>query len=111
MKKEGHPDYNNVVFVDVSTNREFPTRSTMKSKETKVLDGVEHFVIRREVTMDSHPAYTGEKRFRRHRRSRREVQHQVSVASKADGWFAPRDPSGSPGGFFIAHCANRASGW
>jgi len=63
MKKEGHPDYNPVVFVDVSTNREFTTRSTLKSKETKVIDGVEHFVIRREVTMDSHPAYTGEKRF------------------------------------------------
>jgi large subunit ribosomal protein L31 len=44
MKKEGHPEYNNVVFVDVSTNREFPTRSTLKSKETKVIDGVEHFV-------------------------------------------------------------------
>ena len=42
MKKEGHPEYNNVVFVDVSTNREFPTRSTLKSKETKVIDGVEH---------------------------------------------------------------------
>ena len=56
MKKEGHPEYNNVVFVDVSTNREFPARSTMKSKETKLIDGVEHFVIRREVTMDSHPA-------------------------------------------------------
>ena len=63
MKKEGHPEYHSVVFVDVSTAREFPTRSTMKSKETKVIDGVEHFVIRREVTMDSHPAYTGEKRF------------------------------------------------
>ena len=63
MKKEGHPEYNPVVFVDVSTNREFTTRSTLKSKETKVIDGVEHFVIRREVTMDSHPAYTGETRF------------------------------------------------
>ena len=39
MKKEGHLDYNPVVFVDVSTNREFPTRSTLKSKETKVIDG------------------------------------------------------------------------
>ncbi|MEI6284233.1 MAG: type B 50S ribosomal protein L31 [Opitutae bacterium] len=63
MKKEGHPEYHPVVFIDVSTGREFPTRSTIKSKETKVIDGVEHFVIRREVTMDSHPAYTGEKRF------------------------------------------------
>jgi large subunit ribosomal protein L31 len=63
MKKEGHPEYQPVVFVVVSTGREFPTRSTMKSKETKSIGGVEHFVIRREVTMDSHPAYTGEKRF------------------------------------------------
>jgi large subunit ribosomal protein L31 len=62
MKKEGHPEYNPVVFVDVSTNREFTTRSTLKSKETKAIDGVEHFVIRREVTMDSHPAYTGERK-------------------------------------------------
>ena len=63
MKKEGHPEYHPVVFIDVSTGHEYPTRSTLRSKETKVIDVVEHFVIRRDVTAASHPAYTGEKRF------------------------------------------------
>lgn len=58
-----HPEYNHVCFRDVSTGRDFLTRSTMKSKEKKTVDGVEYFVIARDVTADSHPAYTGEKRF------------------------------------------------
>jgi large subunit ribosomal protein L31 len=52
-----------VCFRDVSTGRKFLTRSTLRSKETETIDGVEYFVFAREVTADSHPAYTGEKRF------------------------------------------------
>jgi len=63
MKKEGHPEYNPVVFVDVSTGAKFYTKSTMKNKQTEELDGVTYSVIVRDVTADSHPAYTGEKRF------------------------------------------------
>ena len=63
MKKEGHPDYHPVCFVDVSTGRKFLTRSTMRSKQKETIEGVEHFVVVRDVTSDSHPAYTGEKRF------------------------------------------------
>jgi large subunit ribosomal protein L31 len=63
VKKEGHPDYHPVCFVDVSTGRKFLTRSTMRSKQKETIDGVEYYVIVRDVTSDSHPAYTGEKRF------------------------------------------------
>jgi len=63
VKKEGHPDYHPVCFVDVSTNRKFLTRSTMRSKQKETIDGVEYNVVVRDVTSDSHPAYTGEKRF------------------------------------------------
>ncbi len=63
MKKEVHPDYHPVCFVDVSTSRKFLTRSTMRSKQKEVIDGEEYFVVVRDVTSDSHPAYTGEKRF------------------------------------------------
>jgi len=63
VKKEGHPDYHPVCFVDVSTGRKFLTRSTMRSKQRETIDGVEYFVVVRDVTSDSHPAYTGEKRF------------------------------------------------
>ncbi|HTB63746.1 MAG TPA: type B 50S ribosomal protein L31 [Opitutales bacterium] len=63
MKKEGHPDYHPVCFVDVSTGKKFLTRSTMRSKQKETIDGVEYYVVVRDVTSDSHPAYTGEKRF------------------------------------------------
>ncbi len=63
MKKEGHPDYQPACFVDVSTGRKFLTRSTMRSKQKETIEGIEYNVIIRDVTSDSHPAYTGEKRF------------------------------------------------
>lgn len=63
MKKDIHPEYHPVCFVDVSTGRKFLTKSTMRSKQKETIDGVEYFVVVRDVTADSHPAYTGEKRF------------------------------------------------
>ncbi|MGF1484120.1 MAG: type B 50S ribosomal protein L31 [Opitutales bacterium] len=63
MKDSLHPSYHPVCFVDVSTGKRFLTRSTLKTKQTEVIDGVEHFMVVRDITMDSHPAYTGEKRF------------------------------------------------
>ncbi|HAW99381.1 MAG TPA: 50S ribosomal protein L31 [Opitutae bacterium] len=63
MKKDIHPNSNPVCFVDVSSGRKFVTESTAKSQKTENIDGVDHQVIVRDVTMDSHPAYTGEKRF------------------------------------------------
>ena len=62
MKAEGHPKLNNVCFLDVGTGRKFLTRSTLKSGRTEKIDGEDYFVIVRDITMDSHPAYTGEKR-------------------------------------------------
>ena len=62
MKAEGHPILNNVCFLDVATGRRFLTRSTMKSSRKEAIDGQEYFVVLRDITMDSHPAYTGEKR-------------------------------------------------
>jgi large subunit ribosomal protein L31 len=62
VKAEGHPTLNNVCFLDVSTGKRFLTKSTMKSIRKETIDGQEYFVVVRDVTMDSHPAYTGEKR-------------------------------------------------
>ena len=62
MKAEGHPSLNNVCFLDIGTGKRFLTKSTMKSARTEKIDGQDYFVIARDVTMDSHPAYTGEKR-------------------------------------------------
>jgi large subunit ribosomal protein L31 len=63
MKKEIHPTLNRVCFEDVSTKKQFLTWSTMSSNKKATIDGEEFFVIPRDITMDSHPADTGEKRF------------------------------------------------
>jgi large subunit ribosomal protein L31 len=62
VKAETHPKLNNVCFLDVATGKRFLTKSTMKSARKEQIDGEEYFIIVRDVTMDSHPAYTGEKR-------------------------------------------------
>jgi len=62
VKSEGHPALNHVCFLDIGTGKKFLTKSTMKSARTEKIDGKDYFVIVRDVTMDSHPAYTGEKR-------------------------------------------------
>lgn len=63
MKKDIHPNLNPVCFVDVSSGRKFITKSTASSKKQENIEGIDHHVLLRDVTMDSHPAYTGEKRF------------------------------------------------
>jgi len=62
MKADLHPQLNNVVFVDMATNAEFPTKSTMTSDKTKMINDEEYYVVSCSVTSDSHPAYTGEQR-------------------------------------------------
>jgi large subunit ribosomal protein L31 len=62
VKSEGHPVLNNVCYLDVSSGKRFLTKSTMKSARKEVIDGEEFFIVLRDVTSDSHPAYTGEKR-------------------------------------------------
>lgn len=63
MKKDIHPSNYPTCFVDVSTGRKFLTRSTMTSKKKETIDSVEYNVFVRDVTSDSHPVFTGEKRF------------------------------------------------
>lgn len=64
MKKDIHPEYKEVVFLDTSSDFKFLTKSTMTSKETiKWEDGNEYPVIKVEVSSASHPFYTGKKIF------------------------------------------------
>ncbi len=62
MKAETHPEYYPVIFVDVSTNDEIVTRSTMKSDETRDIDGVTHYVINCDITSFTHPFFTGKQK-------------------------------------------------
>lgn len=64
MKKEIHPQYNKVVFLDTTSDFKFLTKSTMTSDEKiKWEDGNEYPLIKIEVSSASHPFYTGKKIF------------------------------------------------
>ncbi len=63
MKKEGHPPYQDVLFVDSSTGFKFVCGSTMKPKEKENFEGKEYPVCRLPVSSASHPFFTGSKQF------------------------------------------------
>ncbi len=64
MRKDIHPDYKEVVFLDTTSDFKFLTKSTMTSDETiKWEDGNEYPLIKIEVSSASHPFYTGKKIF------------------------------------------------
>lgn len=63
MKPDIHPEYHPVLFVDAGAEFEFCSRSTMTSEETRQVDGIDHYVIRLEISSASHPFYTGKQHF------------------------------------------------
>jgi large subunit ribosomal protein L31 len=63
MKADIHPNYQAVVFQDVSSDFAFLTRSTAGSKEKiKWEDGNEYPLIKVEISSASHPFYTGKQK-------------------------------------------------
>jgi len=48
-----------VAFKDMSNGDVFLTRSTVNTRETEVIGGVEYPVVKLEITSTSHPFYTG----------------------------------------------------
>jgi len=62
MKADIHPDYHKVLFVDSATGKEWVTRSTLTSKDTKLVDGEELPVVKLEISSYSHPFWTGKMR-------------------------------------------------
>ena len=60
MKKDIHPNYREVVFVDTSSDFKFLTRSTIETSETiEWEDGTTYPMARVEISSASHPFYTG----------------------------------------------------
>lgn len=63
MKKQGHPPYQEILFIDSSTGFRFICGSTLQPKETEVFEGKEYPVYRVPVSSASHPFFTGSKQF------------------------------------------------
>jgi large subunit ribosomal protein L31 len=62
VKKDIHPDYHKVLFVDSATGDEWVSRSTLVSAEKRKVDGEELPVVKLEISSFSHPFWTGKLR-------------------------------------------------
>jgi len=63
MKKQGHPPYQEILFVDSATGHKFICGSTLQPKEKEMFEGKEYPVYRVAVSSASHPFFTGSKQF------------------------------------------------
>ena len=63
MKKDIHPTYRDVVFLDTSTGTKFITRSTINTKDTIDEGGKEYPLVKVEISSASHPFYTGKMKY------------------------------------------------
>jgi large subunit ribosomal protein L31 len=61
MKKQGHPAYQEVLFVDSSTGYKFVCGSTMHPKETEAFEGKTYPVCRLPISSASHPFFNKSK--------------------------------------------------
>lgn len=61
MKKEIHPKYQDVLFIDSTTNYKFICGSTLQPKERDTFEGKEYPVYRLSTSSSSHPFFTGSK--------------------------------------------------
>jgi large subunit ribosomal protein L31 len=63
VKKEGHPPYQEVLFIDSSTGTKFLCGSTLQPKETEEYNGKTYPVYRVPISSASHPFFTKTKQF------------------------------------------------
>ena len=64
MKKDIHPkNYRDVVFKDMSNDQVTITKSSVNTKDTIDIDGVEYPLVKIEISNSSHPFYTGQMKF------------------------------------------------
>jgi len=63
MKEEGHPPYQDILFVDTATGFKFVCGSTLQPKETDTFEGKEYPVYKVPVSSASHPFFTGSQQF------------------------------------------------
>lgn len=63
MKKNVHPAYQDILFVDSSTGHRFVIGSSLQPKEKEVFEGKEYPVYHLSTSAYSHPFFTGSNKF------------------------------------------------
>lgn len=61
MKEQGHPPYQDILFIDSSTGYKFVCGSTMQPKETETFEGKTYPVCRLPISSASHPFFNKSK--------------------------------------------------
>ncbi len=61
MKKENHPPYQQVLFIDSASGHRFVCGSTMQPKASETFEGKEYPVVYLSISSTSHPFFTGSK--------------------------------------------------
>lgn len=61
MKKNTHPQYQKILFVDSTTGHRFVIGSTLQPTQKEVFEGVEYPVYQLSTSSYSHPFFTGSK--------------------------------------------------
>lgn len=59
MKKEIHPNYRDVLFVDTTTGKKFVCGSPVKTDKTEKHEGKDYPMFPLSISSYSHPLYTG----------------------------------------------------
>ncbi len=59
MKEGIHPDYREVLFLDLSNGFKFVTRSCVPTKEEAEHEGKKYPLFKLDTSSESHPFYTG----------------------------------------------------
>jgi large subunit ribosomal protein L31 len=63
MKQDIHPEYREVIFLDMSSGKKFLCRSTAKTSEEVDYEGKKYPCMKISISSDSHPFYTGDQTF------------------------------------------------
>lgn len=63
MKKNTHPKYQDILFVDTATGHKFVCGSTLQPKDKDTFEGKEYPVYKVSISAASHPFFTGSQQF------------------------------------------------
>ncbi|MFZ0564925.1 MAG: type B 50S ribosomal protein L31 [Chlamydiales bacterium] len=86
MKKNTHPPYQEVLFVDSSADYKFVCGSTLQPDQTEVFEGKEYPVCYVNVSSASHPFFVGSEKF---------VDSEGRVDKFMKRWAKPQKESGA----------------
>lgn len=59
MKKNTHPNYQDILFIDTATGHKFVCGAALESEETAEFEGKTYPVFRVPISSQSHPLFSG----------------------------------------------------